>query len=158
MAHKDTEVEIKIPVDDETFSRAREKLVKIAKSRGTSKQSDRYFMPSHRNFIEPRFPFEWLSIRRRGNKAILNYKHWYPDNREFNTHCDEYETVVSNPEQLERILSVLNFIPITLTRNSNSFYLSSFVLTYLNVFFCFLFPRPRQQNPKGLSADLTQLY
>ena len=109
MAHKDTEVEIKIPVDEKTFSMAREALLKIATPKGTSKQSDRYFMPSHRNFLELRFPSEWLSIRRRADKTFLTYKHWHPHNSENQTHCDEFETVLNNPEQLERILSVLNF-------------------------------------------------
>ncbi len=109
MAHDNIEVEIKIPVDEKTFAIAREKLVKVATNKGISRHSDTYFTPSHRNFVELRFPSEWLSIRRRGHRAILNYKHWYPENREFNTHCDEFETVVSSPEQLERILSILNF-------------------------------------------------
>jgi adenylate cyclase class 2 len=109
MAHGNTEVEIKIPVDEETFARTREMLVKIAKPMGTSKHSDTYFTPSHRNFVGLRFPSEWMSIRTRDDKAFLTYKHWHPHNSENQTHCDEYETVLSNPEQLERIFSVLNF-------------------------------------------------
>lgn len=109
MAHDNTEIEIKIPVDKETFSGVREKLTEIATPGGSSQQEDRYFTPGHRNFVEPPFPFEWLSVRRRGGKAILTYKHWYPENSEVCTHCDEFETLVENPEQLERVFSVLNF-------------------------------------------------
>ncbi len=109
MAYENTEIEIKIALDEDSFLRLREKLNKIAKFMKTSQQSDTYFTPAHRNFMEPQFPFEWLSVRRRGNKAILNYKHWYPENSEDTTHCDEFETVIEKPEQLERMFSVLNF-------------------------------------------------
>jgi len=49
------------------------------------------------------------SIRKRGGKVILNYKHWYPENTEINTHCDEYETDVEDVEQLKKMFSALNF-------------------------------------------------
>jgi adenylate cyclase class 2 len=108
MAHQDTEIEIKIPVNKETFTKARDILNQLATHKGTSEQVDTYFTPKHRNFLEPRFPFEWLSIRRRGDKTLLTYKHWYPENSEIATHCDEFETTIQSPEQLEKILSVLN--------------------------------------------------
>ena len=109
MAHDNTEVEIKIPVDEKTFAIAREMLVKVATNKGTSRHSDTYFTPSHRNFVELRFPFEWLSIRRRGDNAFLTYKRWHPHNSENQTHCDEFESIIGNPEQLGRVLSALNF-------------------------------------------------
>ena len=112
MAHGNQEIEIKIPVSEETFKSVREKLQKLATPSGSSRQVDSYFSPSHRDFMEPRFPFEWLSVRRRGDSAILTYKHWYPENQEISTHCDEFETPVNDPEQLERVLKVLDFRPL----------------------------------------------
>ena len=65
MANDDVEVEIKVPLDGKKFSDAKEKLKGIAKYAGSSSQADTYFSPIHRNFVEPEFPFEWLSIRKR---------------------------------------------------------------------------------------------
>jgi adenylate cyclase class IV len=60
-------------------------------------------------FVEPKFPFEWFSIRKKDDNVILSYKHYYPENVEITTHCDEFETEVKSKEQLENIFSTLNF-------------------------------------------------
>jgi adenylate cyclase class 2 len=106
MAANDTEIEIKIPVDKETFFKVREKL----KGNPVKKvqQKDDYFTPSHRNFVEPEFPFEWLSIRKRGDSFILNYKHFYPENVKTFTHCDEFETEIKDSEKIEKMFSALD--------------------------------------------------
>jgi adenylate cyclase class 2 len=109
MAHNDTEIEIKVALGREAFLRLRDKLKAIARPAGKSNHADRYYTPAHRNFVEPRFPFEWLSVRRRGDSAILTYKHWHPENSETATHCDEFETLIESPEQLEKLLSALDF-------------------------------------------------
>lgn len=109
MAHNDTEIEIKILLDKDEFFKIKEKLEKIARFVKRTRQSDEYFTPSHRNFVEPRFPFEWFSIRKRGEKVILSYKHWYPENTETTTHCDEFETEIRDAEQLKKIFSALGF-------------------------------------------------
>jgi len=105
----DTEIEIKIPLDKATFSQVKEKLKKIAKFVKTSNHLDEYFTPSHRNFVEPKFPFEWLRIGKRGNKVILNYKHYYPENVKVATHCDELEIEIQNAKQLRKLFSALDF-------------------------------------------------
>ena len=109
MVNSDIEIEIKIPLDGSTFSRVKQKLKSIAKFQKSEKQVDEYFAPVHRNFVEPEFPFEWLSIRRRGDRNILSYKHYYPENVEVATHCDEFETEIKNYDQLVKIFSALNF-------------------------------------------------
>jgi len=108
MAHNDVEIEIKIPVDKETFFNVKEKLQQVAEFVKASQQSDEYFTPAHRNFVSPKFPFEWLSIRKRGDKTILNYKHWHPENSEFTTHCDEFETEIKNPDGLKKVFSAID--------------------------------------------------
>jgi len=108
MAHNNQEIEIKIKVDETLFYKLNEKLKTIANFIKTSSQQDEYFTPAHRNFLEPKFPGEWLSIRSRNNKVILNYKHFYPENAKVFTHSDEYETKIENSEQLNKIFSVLN--------------------------------------------------
>jgi predicted adenylyl cyclase CyaB len=108
MASDGVEIEIKIPLDDKLFSAVRGKLQRIAKPVRKSSQTDDYFTPAHRNFVQPEFPYEWLSVRRRGGKSILNYKHFHPENVETATHCDEFESAIESPEHLEKILSALN--------------------------------------------------
>jgi predicted adenylyl cyclase CyaB len=108
MAHSDTEIEIKIQLKESEFFKARERIKKIARFMKSTQHADEYFTPMHRNFLEPEFPFEWLSIRRRSGKTIMNYKHFYPENAEAHTHCDEFEVEISSPEQLEKIFSMLN--------------------------------------------------
>jgi predicted adenylyl cyclase CyaB len=108
MSNNNVEVEIKVPVDENAFLKLRDKLNNIAKFVETLQQKDKYFVPAHRDFLEPKFPFEWLSIRKRGDRNILNYKHWHPENVELSTHCDEFETEIINPLHLEKIFSVLN--------------------------------------------------
>ncbi len=109
MAHNDTEIEIKIPLTEESFKKIKDKLRKEAKFMKKSSQEDMYFNSPRRDFLAPKFPFEWLSVRKRGDKAILNYKHWHPENAEVHTHCDEFETEISEPEKLEKIFSALDF-------------------------------------------------
>lgn len=107
MAHGDTEIEIKIQLKEDVFFRAREKAKRIARFVKASQQADTYYTSSHRNFLEPEFPFEWLSIRKRAGKNILNYKHFHPENARSHTHCDEFEVEADSVEKLEMILSVL---------------------------------------------------
>ena len=107
MASEDIEIEIKLFLDAASFHRARENVKKIAQFIKKTSQADEYFIPSHRNFLGPTFPFEWLSLRKRGNKSILNYKHFYPEDAEVKTHCDEFETAIEAPEKLEKKFSSL---------------------------------------------------
>ncbi len=122
MAHQDTEIEIKIQVKEEAFFKVRERIKKIARLVRTSKQSDMYFNPPHRNFLQPKFPFEWLSIRSRGDKTILNYKHFYPENAEIHTHCDEFEMEISKPEQFQKIFSALNMLKLVTVEKEREAY------------------------------------
>jgi predicted adenylyl cyclase CyaB len=109
MAHKDTEIEIKIPVSKSAFLRAKRKLLKIAKLIKVSHHLDDYYIPAHRNFLAPRYPYEWLTIRKRDGKSILNFKHLYPEETREKTHSNEYEVKIEGIEQLEKIFLSLNF-------------------------------------------------
>lgn len=109
MANDNVEIEIKIPLDEDTFFKVKEEIKEIAKFEKSSYQIDDYFTPAHRNFVGPKFPFEWLRIRKRSNKVILTYKHYYPENAEITTYCDEFETEIKDKEQLEKIFSALDF-------------------------------------------------
>jgi len=105
---KNIEIEIKVQVEEETFEKFISYLAKNARFEKESYQTDEYFTPIHRDFLSPDYPFEWLSIRERNQKIILNYKHWYPENEEKSTHCDEYEVELSNYENMSKIFQSLN--------------------------------------------------
>lgn len=123
MKSNDIEIEIKIPLDEETFINVKEKIRASCKFVKSSHQIDEYFTPAHRNFLEPKFPFEWLSIRKRNNKVFLNYKHYYPENCEITTHCDEFETEVKDSNQLEKIFSALNLKRLVTVEKEREVYL-----------------------------------
>ncbi len=112
MAHDNIEVEIKIELSKSAFFQAKETLKTVATFVKKNHQLDKYFIPAHRNFIKPEFPFEWLSIRTRGDAAILSYKHWYQENTKVATHCDEFETKIENQEQLEKMFNALDITPL----------------------------------------------
>lgn len=108
MTHNNQEIEIKIPLGKKQFLSVRRKIKKIAKFIKKTSQEDTYYTPAHKNFVKPKYPFEWLSIRKRGDNIELNYKHYYPEHAETHTHCDEYETKLGHEDQVEKIFKALN--------------------------------------------------
>ncbi|MBW2977861.1 class IV adenylate cyclase [Candidatus Woesearchaeota archaeon] len=116
------EIEIKFKLDEDSFLKIKEKIKKISKFVKISKQKDEYFTPSHRNFMAVKYPFEWLSIRERGSKTILNYKHFYPENVKEFTHCDEVEHEVGDAAQLKKIFSALDFKSLVIVEKEREVY------------------------------------
>lgn len=109
MTKNKQEIELKFKLDKEEFFKIKEKIKQIAKFVKSVGQKDEYISPPHRDFLKPKYPYEWLSIRERGKKTILNYKHFYPEEVEEHTHCDELEFEAQDPEQFKEIFSALNF-------------------------------------------------
>ncbi len=117
------EVEVKYPLKNPDH--VREVLTKL-EAKSTSKaqtQEDTYYVPAHRNFLEPDIVSEWLRIRITPKKCSINYKLWLPFGSEKPTHCDEYETEVENPEALEMILMSLNMTKIVTVKKERSTWL-----------------------------------
>ena len=109
MALNNQEIEIKLPITKLQYKKINNTLSRIGKLIKFSQQEDIYFTPKLDSFLNVKFPYKWLSLRKRDSKAILNFKHWYPENTKYTTHCDEYETQIRDSNQLERILKALNF-------------------------------------------------
>jgi adenylate cyclase class 2 len=103
-----------------------------AKSRGApSIQEDRYYTPSHKNYLEPAIVSEWLRIRMEPKGASINYKRWLPVGAEIQTHCDEYETPIGNPEVMLKILDATGFKPIvTVKKHRDEFVWGEFVIAF----------------------------
>ncbi|OGM32455.1 hypothetical protein A2803_03220 [Candidatus Woesebacteria bacterium RIFCSPHIGHO2_01_FULL_44_21] len=107
MAQNNIEVEIKIQLSKAEFDDIKKKIKKTSKFVKSSHHVDSYYNSGHKNFLKPKYPYEWLSIRARDGKILLNYKHWYPEGVKHTTHCNEYETEVSDKVQLKKILHAL---------------------------------------------------
>lgn len=124
MRTKNIEIEIRIPLNENTFFKLKEKLKETTQFVKSSHQMDEYFIPTHRNFLQPQNPSEWLSIRIRDGKSVLNYKHWYyPENAESGTHCDEFKTQIENPDQLKKIFSALDFKKLVTVEKERELYI-----------------------------------
>lgn len=109
MAHNNVEVEIKIPLSKKEFLRIKSYLKKSSRFVKSSEHKDHYYTPNHQSFLKKKYPYEWLTIRQRDGKTLFNYKHWYPENTKYTTHCDEYETEVNDAKSLANILKALSF-------------------------------------------------
>lgn len=72
-------------------------------------QCDIYFVPSHRNFFEKEIISEWLRLRKTNTKEQINYKRWLPIGEKNQTHCEEYETDVTDGYALKKILEHMDF-------------------------------------------------
>lgn len=69
---KNTEIEKRFFAKDK--SRLLKKLEATGKKIYENHQIDYYYIPSHRNFLEEKYPFEWLRLRDDQGKALLTYK------------------------------------------------------------------------------------
>jgi len=108
MAHDNIEVEIKVKLSKAKFENIKKQIKKISRFIKSSHHIDHYYNSKHINFLKPKYPYIWLSVRERDNKISLNYKHWYPEGVKHTTHCDEYETEINDLKQMRKILYALD--------------------------------------------------
>jgi adenylate cyclase, class 2 len=74
-------------------------------------QIDSYYNAPHRDFLGPDVISEWLRLREQPGKTSINYKRWLPEGAAVKTHCDEYESAVTDLEALRRTFAALDFTP-----------------------------------------------
>lgn len=79
-------------------------------------QNDSYYIPAHRNFLEPEIVSEWLRIRTTEKGCSLNFKQWIPIGAKIQNQCNEFETVVDDEYALKRIFELLDFEEIVSVR------------------------------------------
>lgn len=108
MAFDNKEVEVKLEIDVDEYQRLKDVLGKEARFVSEEVQRDTYLSPKNNNYFDEEFPYKWLSMRSRGGKNILNFKHYYPEGAERHTYCDEYETDVAEPDRMMDILGALD--------------------------------------------------
>ncbi|MFC5034311.1 class IV adenylate cyclase [Streptomyces sp. SID13666] len=80
-----------------------------AKPGKASRQIDTYYNAPHRDFLAPTTISEWLRVRVEDNTASLNFKRWHPIEAEVKTHCDEYESAVTDPKAVTLLLDALDY-------------------------------------------------
>jgi len=103
---KDIEIEIQVKVENSKV--LLEFLEKNADFQSEKHQIDQYFSPAHRDFFEKRPVNEWLRLRSSSGKYSINYKNWHTDEDGKSHHCDEYESIIDDLEQVKKIFGVLN--------------------------------------------------
>ncbi|MER7043877.1 class IV adenylate cyclase [Streptomyces jumonjinensis] len=85
-------------------------LTRLEAKPGTpSRQIDTYYNAPHRDFLATEIISEWLRVRVEDATASLNFKRWHPLEAAMKTHCDEYESTVSDPEAITRLLAALDY-------------------------------------------------
>ena len=103
------EVEIKVKVDN--IEEIKEKVSKIGKLVKAIKQIDDYYIPVHRDFFanKPQ-PIEHLRIRTNPDKSVFEYTRTINIKADGDyDYAEEYETEISSPEELKKILEFLDF-------------------------------------------------
>jgi len=104
-------IEVEIKVKIENFEEIKEKVSKIGKLVKSINQIDDYYVPCHRDFFAKKpHPTEWLRIRTNPDKIIWEYtRSINPKGDGDYDHAEEYETEISNVEELRKILEFLDF-------------------------------------------------
>lgn len=108
MKLKHIEVEQKYQLPDPAI--LKERLQKEGANRlGFQHQRDVYYNAPHRNFLATPNISEWLRLREEDGSSSINYKRWLPIEAKVKTHCDEFESTISDREALRKLLEALNF-------------------------------------------------
>jgi adenylate cyclase, class 2 len=106
---KDVEIEIQTRV--ENVAPLLEVLQKEGKQVLDDHQKDEYYTPIHRDFFANKPIDEWLRVRESGKHSIT-YKNWHHRVDGKSNHCDEFETVVQDAQQIRNIFKVLDIKPV----------------------------------------------
>ena len=91
------EIEIKLKVDKDEYSRVLNIIEKHSTNKGNVKQIDTYY-----TLIDKEFNHEWLRVRNENGKYIFNYK-----KKINNSHYEKYDVLIDNINNLNIILSAL---------------------------------------------------
>lgn len=91
------EIEIKLKVDKDEYSRMLNIIKKYSINKGNVNQSDTYY-----TLIDKGFDKEWLRVRNENGKYIFNYK-----KKIDNSHYEKYDVLIDNVNNLNKILNAL---------------------------------------------------
>lgn len=104
-------IEVEIKVKIRGLRQIKDKLRSYGKLTKSIKQIDEYYIPYHRDFFAQKpFPVEWLRIRTNPDKTIFEYDKSINKNAKGEQeYAEEYETEISQPNELRKILEFLDF-------------------------------------------------
>lgn len=107
------EIELKLKVDLKEYQRVLEIIEKQAIYLDTECHEATYYKPTYRDFSK-----EWLRIRNENGRYVLNYK-----KKSSQSCCDEYETLIDNKDNLDKILISLGMKKIGIIKKTRKKYL-----------------------------------
>ncbi len=113
-------------------------LKKLSKFKCTGKKRvyDKYYYhPANKNmqWSKKLGLTEFFRVRRKGDKAYITYKKDVFKNKSW-LYSDEYETEISNPETMEKIIEMLKLKPfVTVDNNRTFFYHDDYEITFEDV-------------------------
>ena len=108
---KHIEVEVKYSLPDPAVLVQR--LTELdAMPLGEHRQVDTYFNAPDRDFLAAEIVSEWLRIRTETGhgtpvRTSVNFKRWLPPGSPEPTHCDEFESAVSDVDAMRKLLEAL---------------------------------------------------
>jgi adenylate cyclase class 2 len=110
---KHVEVEVKYSLPDPAS--LIERLAELeAVPLGEDRQVDTYFNAPHRDFLAGEIVSEWLRLRAEtgdhsADRTSINFKRWLPLGAAEATHCDEFESGITDSEAVRKLLDALGF-------------------------------------------------
>jgi adenylate cyclase class 2 len=104
-------IEVEIKIEIKNLEEIRKKLSVCGKLVKSIKQIDEYYVPFHRDFFAQKpHPTEWLRIRTNPDKVIFEYDKSINKKADGEQeYAEEYETEISNVDELKKILKFLDF-------------------------------------------------
>lgn len=118
-------IEVEIKVKIENFEEVRAKVASLGKLIKAIKQVDEYYVPTHRDFFAQKpHPTEWLRIRTNPDKVIFEYdKSIGKKDDGAQNFAEEYETEISEAEELRKILGFLDFKKVVTVEKQREYYI-----------------------------------
>ena len=108
MSKKNIEIEIKYQLKN--VAHVMRTLEDTAIFIDNTMQIDTYYNSPGKNFLAYKHNIShWLRVREEEEVCSINYKIWQPEDTEFQTHSIEYESQISSPESIHKMLTALGF-------------------------------------------------
>ena len=118
-------IEVEIKIEVENLQEIKKKVEVLGKLIKSIKQIDDYYVPVHRDFFarKPQ-PIEWLRIRTNPDKVIFEYDKSINQKADGSQdYAEEYETEISNPDELKKILDFLDFKKIVTVEKQREYWM-----------------------------------
>lgn len=108
------EIEIKLRIDDTTFfDRLISDMELSCKKIENVVQHDVYYSPVNENYMDEKYPYKWLRVRYNNDgSAEICFKHFFPEGAKHHVYCNEFQSIISDPEAIVNIFSELGIIVI----------------------------------------------